>query len=133
MNILCRLKCLSCKWVWTTLGPTPLPDYESAKNGPILQLLNLIVSSRLENIELIRLPKREIFAVVNLNDNKVASQLDQIICETRVNPDYGYVFAGIPVDDLLVRPLVIWSLELYGNRVVLAPRADVIFAIKPAA
>jgi hypothetical protein len=47
-----------------------------------------------------------------------------------LGPDYQYELNGIPAADNVVPNLVIWAIHLFGARVSISPKENVVFSVR---
>jgi hypothetical protein len=116
-------KCATKEKIRTVFGEIPRGEYESCLAGPCPKSLILAETNNGGAISLIRLKERKSY---KWNSN---SALDDMIKEP-LGPGYQYELNGIPAADIVVPNLVIWAIHLFGARVSISPKENVVFSVR---
>ena len=116
-------KCATKEKIRTVFGEIPRDEYESWLAGPCPKSLILAEANNGGAFSLIRLKERKPY---KWNSN---SALDVMLKES-LGPDYQYELNDIPAADIVVPNLVIWAIHLFGARVSISPKENVVFSVR---
>ena len=115
-------KCATKRKILTVFGEIPRDEYESWLAGPCPKSLILAEANNGGAFSLIRLKDRKPY---KWNSN---SAVDVML--KALGSDYQYELNGIPAADIVVPYLVIWAIHLFGARVSISSKENVVFSVR---